>query len=239
MTRPVKHITYLQYKYISQYVRSYVEKYSVHSVFDIGAGHPLLASEIAQSVLTYRGIECDKLRQQELQRTGLDVLYGTFPIAVTGHYDLVLASHSLPDNDYQEFLECAWQLVNPSGAMLVITFKGSKGEIGYLRAQIVGDGLISTCESEGLYTILSQMGSVKVGTFDSVCRSKDLQAMVDFIEPWIYAPRFFGRYRKQLKLLIERRYRVNKSYVIPIQHNAVACHKLPVLGAPPRSARAD
>jgi hypothetical protein len=173
------------------------------------------------------------LRWGELQSAGLDVLYGRFPIPVTGSYDLVLASHSLPEGlegfgtSYHEFLECAYDYAKPSGSILVITFKGGQGEIGHLRKKTIGEGIISRRQFELLQGILSVMGNIEIDTFQSSCHCDDLLSIVKFIEPWIYGKRYRDRYRAKLIRTIEKRYRIKETYVIPIQHVAMACHKRP------------
>ena len=118
-----------QRRVLGRTIASEVRRRRVRTLLDIGAGDGRLAVPVARLVESYVAVEADEARAEALREAGLSVIKGRFPdVDVPGDFDLVVASHSLPDNEeaYQGFLGSAWGRVRDRhGSLLVITFVGS------------------------------------------------------------------------------------------------------------------
>ena len=102
----------------------------ISSILDIGAGNGDLAIPLSKLVGTYVAVEPVPEYAKYLKEKGLTVIESLFPCAVSGIFDLVLISHSLPWKapKYEPFIKEAWKLLNANGQMLVITYDNESGD---------------------------------------------------------------------------------------------------------------
>lgn len=120
---------------ISQYVDS------TKSVLDIGAGTPEIAKRIARISGHYLGIEQRADYCNELRAAGLRIIEGLYPLELKQKYDVVIASHSVPEAKelIRPFIGSMWADTSPGGKMILITFKGAFGEIAEFRDKLLGE----------------------------------------------------------------------------------------------------
>jgi len=204
----------------------YLDAVSAGSLLDLGAGGGPLAHSLSTHVARYCAVERDHGRALELQRAGLDVIHGTFPVPVPASYDVVLASHSVPPGDYDpRFLAAACTLVNPGGVILVITFKGSQGVLADLRREFLGHDATRNRYLASLIEHGETLGATDVQTFNSYVESGTAEEIVQFLSPWLSSdPAARDRFCSPFTRLVESCYRVREGmYVFPTQHVCVAC----------------
>ena len=79
-------------------ISSYIKDYKVKSLLDIGAGDGVLAKKLANRVSQYFAIESNKKRAKNFKALGLKVRCTRFPKKIGKRFDMVLASHSIPEN---------------------------------------------------------------------------------------------------------------------------------------------
>ncbi|MEK7152075.1 MAG: class I SAM-dependent methyltransferase [Patescibacteria group bacterium] len=163
----------------------YLKKYKVKSLLDIGAGDGILAQKLANRVSRYLAIESDRERIEKLRGFGLETIHATFPQGIAGKFDMVLASHSIPEDEslYRPFLETAWNTLNDKGVLLIVTFKGQHGELHDLRNKW-RDTKDSDGIDEKLYhamlNILKTYGKVEIHRVVSEFQSENIDEITDF-----------------------------------------------------------
>ena len=133
-------------------ISKYIKKYNVKSLLDIGAGDGVLAKKLNTIVEKYLGIEKNAEWKENLK--GLNITQGEFPCKINGEFDMVLSSHSIPEEKslYKAFLEQAWSLVKDGGVLVIVTFKGG----------VLPNGRVHDKElSDELLQILNTFGEIK------------------------------------------------------------------------------
>lgn len=100
------------------------------SLLDIGAGNGDLAIPLAGLVKKYLAVEQKQTFAEVLQKAGLRVIRGSFPVTIEEQFDFVVVSHALPykADDYELFLNQALACVAPGGSLLGITYHRNQGE---------------------------------------------------------------------------------------------------------------
>ena len=224
-------IVYHQKVVLVENISRYVRDIEADSLLDIGAGSLETALPLSSKVLRYDAIEQDPINAARLKNAGLNVIQGTFPFSVNGTYDLVLSSHSVPENSiesYLPFLSSAWDLTSPKGMMLVVTFKGSVGDFATIRHELLGRSPQRCEELETIVDFYENSGGVmeieRINSFVEAARSEDI---VSFLAPWLSADQ---NMRESIHLpfvrIIETRYKIRQDlFAFPTQHLFLSCRK--------------
>lgn len=105
-----------------------IRQRQVKSMLDIGAGNGALSIPLARLVPDYVAIESNVNHIALLKDASLSVIPQKFPCPVQGTFDLVLASHVLSYQtlDQREFVNCAFDMVNHRGILLLVTFRSNE-----------------------------------------------------------------------------------------------------------------
>ncbi len=133
---------YNQKETLKKTVLDFVGKHSLRSMLDIGAGFVETAVPYAQAVSRYLAVEQDAEKVEKLRAAGLEVVAGKFPVEISERFDLVLSSHSIPEDGvggYRPYLAAAWELVEPNGWLFIITFKGTYDARRQIDCRLTGD----------------------------------------------------------------------------------------------------
>jgi hypothetical protein len=208
-------------------VLAFVRDKNIRSLLDIGAGAPDPALWYASSVPRYLAVELNCKRAAKLRRAGVPVNRCRFPCDVPSHYDLVLASHSLPEQrrNYEPFLAKAWEVVAPNGHLMIFTFKGVIDPLIEMHANLRGIP-VEPCDREkfdAMMQILQRIGEPQLSTVVSTEISEnpdDITASICFS---------LGDESPQAKHEISRRlherFRVETEYQFPHTHNVIVMQK--------------
>ena len=213
---------YNQPEVLVKNIGTYIDQVKAKSLLDIGAGHSTTAIPLSQKVHRYLAIEENGTRAEELRASGLDVVVGTFPLPLSEEFDMVLSSHSVPEgklNLYNSFLSSAWEVLNPQGTLLVVTFKGSRGDTVLLREEITRLKVGPDPQLAAIMQNLASRGNVRVEMINSYLQSPEVDDIVAFIARSIF---WSGdeeeRHLPQLQEILTLRYKINGCYIFPTQH---------------------
>jgi hypothetical protein len=224
-------IVYHQKTALVDNVSRYIRDLSARSLLDIGAGTLETALPLSKLVDRYHAIEQDPRSAVQLENAGLSVSRGTFPLAVDGTYDLVLSSHSVPERSiesYAPFLSSAWQLTGQGGLLLVITFKGSRGDLGDVRQELLGRALLASEEHDTIMRIFRQLGgTVQTERVNSYVEANSPESIASFFEPWLSQdPEVRESIHRAFIRIVETRYKVRGDlFVFPTQHLFLGCRR--------------
>lgn len=216
-------ITNDQKEVLLKKISELIERYGTQSLLDIGAGQSFLALQLSQKVEKYLAIESTPKSAQKLRDANVQVIEGTFPeVDIQGTYDLVLASHSIPERVelYQSFFTKAWSHVALGGLLLVITFKGVKDELFVLTKRLresCSDD--DTLKYEAMIKILSTLGKIKMEKIVSCSGADNIEDMTNFLTFSIggtWSEKV--AYRPELKRIIEEKYKSGTQYIFPHTH---------------------
>lgn len=213
-----------------QKISEVIETYRTQSLLDIGAGQSSLALQLAQKVKKYLAVESNPNLVKQLRGANVPVIEGTFPeVDIQGTYDLVLVSHSIPEQIelYQPFFAKAWELVAPKGLLLVVTFKGVKDDLFTLtncfRKNWNDD---DTVKYEEMFKILSIFGTVKTEKIVSHSYANDIEDMAELLTFSIGGSAAEKEmYRPELKSILEEKYKRDEQYVFPHEHLVLSVKK--------------
>ena len=223
-----KDFRYNQKQVLLEHILRHIEALTPASLLDIGAGDGKLAIPLSKKTENYAAIESSHERVDLLRKAGLTVIEGIFPINVGGLYHMVLIVHSLPEkvDEVKPFLKAAWQLVNPSGVLLIITFKGSGGELTTLRNEI-NRGRKSDDDSivEKMMATLEKVGVVKQEQIISTMQSPHIEDMIEVLSFSLGIQ--IGEKEKIEKLIhiLNTRYKHKKMYSFPTPHLCIWVRK--------------
>lgn len=207
-----------------------IEKYHIQSLLDIGAGRSFLALQLAQKVKKYLAVESSPNLAKQLRDANVSVIEGTFPkVNIQGTYDLVLASHSIPElvGLYKPFLEKAWEIVASKGLLLVITFKGVRDELFELtnRFRKKWDDT-DMLKHDELIKILSTFGEVKTEKVTSHSSTENIEDLLDVLVFSIGGSEVEKEiYRPKLRRVLEDKYKSGGQYVFPHSHLLLSLQK--------------
>ncbi|OGZ73478.1 MAG: hypothetical protein A3A98_01370 [Candidatus Staskawiczbacteria bacterium RIFCSPLOWO2_01_FULL_40_39] len=198
-----------------------IKENGVKSLLDIGAGDVSFAKSIAEHVDSYTAVEKNDDRVRRLQAESLETIKGVFPsIKVTGRYDMVLSSHSIPERIHLivPFIEKAYRLLKPGGTLLAITFKGGKGDTFKLSKQLDGKRIIhDELLFKELLLQLEKFGKVKIVRKNSTIKSDNLTEILNIILNAIGNKK--GKiYKKQIKSILGKQFKKNSKYSFSFEH---------------------
>lgn len=199
----------------------FIKKYHIKSLLDVGAGDAAFAKSIAEHVQSYTAVEKNGIRVRQLKAGGLKTIKGIFPsIHVAGKYDMVLSSHSIPErtNLVSSFVKKAHQLLKPNGLLLVVTFKGSKGDIFRITEQLYGKGVIhDRFLFQELVSQLQRLGKVKIVRKNSTVKSDNLAEILNVVLTSI-GVRKSKKYRKRIQTILQAQFKKHSVYSIHFEH---------------------
>lgn len=217
-------------------ISQHIKDRRIKSLLDIGAGDGVLAKKLAGEVSQYLAIESNSNYVQKLENLGLEVVNSTFPITVDRKFDMVLASHSIPEDEklHKPFLKNAWDLVNSTGVLLIVTFKGGKGELVDLRKKWGNnenneEGKIF---DEKLYSvmleILKTFGSINdhyraTSKFESENINETVDLVLSSVNP---KPDARDACREDIKEIIRTKYFSDGKYFFSYEHVFVSCSRI-------------
>jgi SAM-dependent methyltransferase len=209
----------------------YLERHRPCSVLDIGAGDGMLAIPVAERVAKYVAVEHNPQYVAQLRAAGLEVVEGTFPVPLSGTYDLVLMSHVLSDDsaDHAALVRPAWERVSPGGRLLVVT-QQSAGDTDWNRL-LTHIGMAGydryAAHQDELMALLHRLGPVEVREVTTNVVADDVSDLLEalaFVVPDLRP----GRYREfldhgsELIGLLDGEYRTGTGYSFPFQHLLVS-----------------
>lgn len=209
-----------------------IERYHLKSLLDIGAGQPLLALPLSQRVKKYVAVESSPNLAKQLRDANVSVVEGTFPkVNIQGTYDLVLASHAIPEESklYGPFLKKMWEFVSPGGLLLVITFKGAVDDLSALASRFRKDWIDADISKyEAMLDTLSSFGEVKtekIVSHSSANTSDDMADVLTFSIGGTEQEK--AAYQPTLKHILEEEYKNNGRYIFPHEHLILSCTVAP------------
>jgi SAM-dependent methyltransferase len=201
------------------------------SLLDIGAGDGAVAVRIAQSVERYLAVEQDPSRAEALRDAGLEVKEAIFPIPIEEKFDLVVASQSLPEHDfdrYEAFLSQAWNLVSTGGTLLLITFKGSEtSPMQRLSEQLCGVKYGTDDRFSPMLRLLVTYGDVHISRESSFVESPEFSDMAAFFGHWFWRNEEQEKIYKPLlrNALDTAAFRTAEGYRIAMHHLCITVDK--------------
>lgn len=219
------HVRYNQKEVLLEEISKYIDDRKARSLLDIGAGDGALAIPLAKKVEHYLAIEPRPERAEALRHAGLQVIEAVFPCEVPGEYDLVVASHSLPEDPlhWQPFLQAAWLLVRPGGMLFVATFKGVRDASYDLHRELGFISSIEDADRKELEKIMGSFGSLERRFPVSTMRSESLSDMADAVSLATGGTDEEKKeYRPKLEHILEERYQKDGTYVFPTEHMLLA-----------------
>jgi SAM-dependent methyltransferase len=219
------HVRYNQKELLLEEISKYVEDRQARSLLDIGAGDGALAIPLSKKVEHYLAIEPRPERAEALRAAGLRVIEAVFPCEVPGEYDLVVASHSLPEDPghWQPFLQAAWLLVRPGGMLLVATFKGVRDASYDLHRELGFISSVEDADRKELEKIMASFGSLERRFPVSVMEAENLNDMTDAVSLSTGGTDEEKKeYRPKLEKILEERYKKGDTYFFPTEHMLLA-----------------
>ncbi|WP_375412061.1 class I SAM-dependent methyltransferase [uncultured Bradyrhizobium sp.] len=224
-------VLYHQKAAIVDNVTRYIRDLAARSLLDIGAGGAETALPLSKLVDRYHAIEQNPHYAARLENAGLKVSRGTFPLALDETYDLVLSSHSVPElliEPYAAFLSSAWRLTAPGGLLLVITFKGSRGDLAEVRQELLGEPPAPSEEHDTIMRNFQRLGGrVRTERVNSYVEARKPGHIASFLEPWLTQdPAMQASIHHAFTGIVETRYKVRDGlYVFPTQHLFISCRR--------------
>jgi SAM-dependent methyltransferase len=215
---------------LTEGILSFVRERGSGSLLDIGAGTGNVAAPLSREVPRYLAIEQDTSRYQCLRQLGLNVIQATFPIKLAERFDMVVASHSIPEADaelYEPFLTQAWDLVEPGGLFLIITFKGRGGTpISRLSEEITGRKWKDDYRYQLMIDILRTCGEISITEIVSHVKSEEFSDIATVFRSWFWkTEEEEARIRPLLQSAMESRFKNGSEFCVPTPHRIVATSK--------------
>lgn len=208
-----------------------IDRFKIKSILDIGAGHPILVVPVSKRVDKYIGVETEPNRVKLLREAGLKIVEGEFPnIEIKGSFDLVLSSHSIPEqiSDYPQFLQKAWGFVKENGWLVIITFKGVEDDlenlINILRKNWTDN---DKPKYDEMMKILSTFGEVSKEKVTSQSSSEDIEQMTNLLSFSIGGSgNEKSSYHQKLKDILNEKYKTGGKFIFPHKHFVLMVQKL-------------
>jgi SAM-dependent methyltransferase len=216
-------LVYHQGPTLCRNISRYVKAANASSLLDIGAGSPAIALQIAKLVDRYCGVESHAKRAMALREAGLDIIEDSFPVDIEETFDFVLSSHSIPENNinqYPRFLSAAVERARRGGTVLIVTFKGNNGEVAWLARHLLNRKPSSSPEREIVESWFAKLGGYTTELVNSYVEARDRESLAQFLWPWLTGHLDLReRLHDALLARIEARYLVrDELYVFPTEH---------------------
>lgn len=210
-----------------------IERFSIDSILDIGAGNGLLSIPLSKKVERYLAIEQKPSFAEKLQKAGLSIVQGSFPLEIPGNFDLVLVSHALSyaEDLFRPFIKKAWELVNQDGILLIITYRAQDDDWTNLTKQL-GESSIDYNNSgfNQIVDFLRSLGKVEIRSVITRVRTTALEDMVGalsfvFSDGQPHRKQKFFQYYSKLTEILNSQYRDDLGFSFPFQHFFVTTQK--------------
>jgi 2-polyprenyl-3-methyl-5-hydroxy-6-metoxy-1,4-benzoquinol methylase len=219
-------------------IGEFIDRYKVHSLFDIGAGDGSFAKLLASRVTAYTAIEPKAKFAAQLREAGFNVIEQEFPTSeITnkeGGYDLVLMSHVISHSlgNHAALISPAWDLVRPGGHLLLITHGNDEQSDWERLLKHIGFGVDEKLPIlfADIIAFLEQYGSLetqKVPTAVETDNIDDLVEVLTFVAAGNSTSKAESFMTKSdaLKRYLEDNYRQDKGYSFPFQHFFICVEK--------------
>jgi hypothetical protein len=129
---------------------------------------------------------------------------------------------------YVPFLSSAWQLTGSGGLLLVVTFKGSRGDLTEIAQELLGRSPQPSEEYDTVMRICRQLGgTLQTERVNSYVEAYRAENMARFFEPWLSPdPHVRESIHHAFIRIIETRYKVRSDlFVFPMEHLFLGCRK--------------
>lgn len=219
--------SYNQKTILRETVLNFISHHNIQSMLDIGAGWAETAMCYRNAVENYVAIEQDSERAELLKREGLVVINQSFPCAVEDEFDLILSSHSVPEEveAYEPFLQEAWKNVSEQGYLMIITFKGANDTLVRLSKELVPDSALQE-EDENfkeMMRILRHLGNPIISKITSCRRTKTPEDIAQSISWSLRLD--YCQWKERLLSLLEHRFKDEAGYFFPHEHLVLVLKK--------------
>ncbi len=202
------------------------------SLLDIGAGAGELAVPLSSLVRRYCAVEHKGIYAALLRARGLHVIESSFPVAIDSLFDFVLISHVLPRQpvEYEPFLQSAWSVVAPGGALLGVLHNDVPSEwYDLITACGLSPGRRAS-SLEKLSSYFSTLGPTTVDTITTTVSTASRRGIVSALS-FVYGAgkrekiREFEERSSLILQYLDARYRNGEEYCFPFHHIFLQAHK--------------
>lgn len=209
-----------QKEVLKETVLDVISSHNIQSMLDVGAGWTDTALPYKNAVKTYLAVEQDKERAEVLEKSGVKVINESFPCAIEDKFDLVLSSHSVPEQveAYEAFLQTAWKNVNEQGYLMIITFKGANETLWNLHNELVPATAPRKADErvKEMKRILQSFGDVVVSRVTSRKKTKVSEDIAQELSCSLRLD--YGQWKEKLLSILERRFKDVDGYFFPHEH---------------------
>ncbi len=217
--------SYNQKDILKQTVLDFITTHKTKSILDIGAGFVETAKIYQEAVPRYLAIESQISNAKKLQEASIPVSVCTFPCEVLGAYDLVLSSHSIPEdiNLYKPFILKAWESVSIGGYLMIITFKGGMQTLSKKDNEIsMRADIYDKDKYDEMMHVLQTFGNPAVTTIESIEKTKDINDLVNIVSMSLDVDSIEWKDRISEKLEF---FKEGDEYLFPHEHMVVVMQK--------------
>jgi DREV methyltransferase len=219
--------SYNQKEVLKETIVDFISGHNIQSMLDVGAGWTDTALPYRNFVKNYLAVEQDKERAEMLKKSGIAVMNESFPCAIEDKFDLVLSSHSLPEQveAYEAFLKTAWNNVNEKGYLIIITFKGSNETLWNLHDELVLAKAPRTTDEQvkEMNRILQNLGDVMLRRVTSRKRTKVPEDIAQELS-WSFHLDY-AQWKGKLLSVLEKRFKDKDDYFFPHEHLVILLKK--------------
>lgn len=221
-------------KVLVEEISKEIDKYSVESLLDIGAGNGSLSIPLSKKVRRYLAVEPNENFVSRLREAGLEVVGNKFPSIISDTFDMALSSHSISykRDSFKPFITKAWKLVKPRGVFLIITFRGQEDDWTRLMKDL-GENHEdkNRVGFNQIIEILSSIGKVKTRKVITQLKTDNLEDMMQALSFVASGGKpekkeSFMKNRSRLEKTLNLKYRKNNDYSFPFQHFFIMTKKI-------------
>lgn len=205
-------------------IKEKIKERKVSSLLDIGAGDGLLSLPLSNEVKRYLAIEESDYFTEELERKGLKVKKGSFPLDIEDTFDMVLVSHSHPDSGYEQFISSAYNLLALNGCLLLITYKDRDSEWVNLLREVGEEGVeMERVGYQELSKYMQTLGRVNIEKEISIVTAPTAEELFNALS-FVFSDgdeekkERFSLHKERLCAIFKLRYNTGKVFSFPFQH---------------------
>ena len=127
---------------------------------------------------------------------------------------------------YKPFFECANGLLAIGGLLLVVTFKGSRGDGVLLREELTGETVGPDPQLAHIVSNMQKLGTVKIEKVYSHLRSQLPEDMIEWLAGWLFRSAEEKQcLSERASAILEARYWSNGWFVFPMEHLFISVTK--------------
>lgn len=212
--------SYNQRAILKETVLQVISRHKIQSMLDVGAGSSGTALAYKNAVKNYLAIERDEGRAEALGKDGIAVINESFPCIIEDKFDLVLSSHSIPEEveAYEAFLQTAWKNVSEQGYLMIITFKGASETLWRLRNELL-PAKAPRKDSELVKEMMRILQSFGHPTISRVTSWERTKVPEDIAQELSLSLRLdHGQLKERLLSVLESRFKDGCGYFFPHEH---------------------